>query len=54
MSLIPSLRVQAPLYRRGPGYRLGVGLLGCRLLCGCGLDVGPAILWPSVWAHATL
>jgi hypothetical protein len=25
---LPSLRVQAPLYRRGPGYRLGVRLPG--------------------------
>jgi hypothetical protein len=38
---LPSLRVQAPLYRRGPGYRLGVWLPGCRLLRGRGLDVGP-------------
>jgi hypothetical protein len=38
---LPSLRVQAPLYRRGSGYRLGVQLPGCRLLCGRGLDVGP-------------
>jgi hypothetical protein len=37
---LPSLRVQAPLYRRGPGYRLGVRLSGCRLLRGRGLDVG--------------
>jgi hypothetical protein len=38
---LPSLRVQAPLYRWGPGYRLGVRLPGCRLLRGRGLDVGP-------------
>jgi hypothetical protein len=37
----PSLRVQAPIYRRGPGYRLGVRLPGCRLPRGRGLDVGP-------------
>jgi hypothetical protein len=47
---LPSLRVQAPLYRRGPGYRFGVQLPGCRLLRGSGFDMGPAILWPSVWA----
>jgi hypothetical protein len=38
---LPSLRVQAPLYRREPGYRLGIRLPGCRLLRGRGLDVGP-------------
>jgi hypothetical protein len=38
---LPSLRVQAPLYRRGPGYKLGVRLPGCRLLRGHGLDMGP-------------
>jgi hypothetical protein len=38
---LPTLRVQAPLYRQGPGYSL---VSGCRLLRGCGLDVGPAIL----------
>jgi hypothetical protein len=38
---LPSLRVQAPLYRQGPGYRLGVRVSGCRLLCGRGLGVGP-------------
>jgi hypothetical protein len=38
---LPSLRVQAPLYRRGPGYRLGVWLPGYRLLRGRGLDMGP-------------
>jgi hypothetical protein len=43
---LPSLRVQAPLYRRGPGYRLGVRLPGCRLLRGCGLGVGPSFLTP--------
>jgi hypothetical protein len=36
---LPSLRVQAPLYRRGPGYRLGGRLPGCRLLRGRDLDV---------------
>jgi hypothetical protein len=43
-----SLRVQALLYRRGrgPGYRLGVRLPGCRLLCGRGLGVGPSFLTP--------
>jgi hypothetical protein len=30
----PRLRVQAPLYRRGPGYKLGSGSAGCRLLGG--------------------
>jgi hypothetical protein len=30
----PRLRVQAPLYRRGPGYRLGNTLAGCQLLGG--------------------
>jgi hypothetical protein len=39
----PRLRVQAPLYRRGPGYRLGNDLAGCRLLGGGVLGV---ILWP--------
>jgi hypothetical protein len=38
---LSSLRVQAPLYRRGPGYRLGGRLPGYRLLHGHGLDVGP-------------
>jgi hypothetical protein len=47
---LPSLRVQGPLYRRGPGYSFGIRLPCCRLLHGCGLDVGPAILLPSVWA----
>jgi hypothetical protein len=42
----PSLRVQAPLYRRGPGYRLGVWLPGCRLLRGHGLGMGPSSLTP--------
>jgi hypothetical protein len=37
------LRVQAPLYRQGPGYRLGSDLAGCRLLRGGVLGV---ILWP--------
>jgi hypothetical protein len=37
------LRVQAPLYRRGPFYRLGNDLAGCRLLGGGVLGV---ILWP--------
>jgi hypothetical protein len=39
----PRLRVQAPLYRQGPGYRLGNGSAGCRLLGGGVLGV---ILWP--------
>jgi hypothetical protein len=39
----PRLRVQAPLYRRGPGYRLGNDSAGCRLLGGGVLGV---ILWP--------
>jgi hypothetical protein len=43
---LPSLRVQAPLYRRGPGYRLGVRLPGCRLLRGRGLGMGPSSLTP--------
>jgi hypothetical protein len=43
---LPSLRVQAPLYRQGPGYRLGVRLLGCRLLRGRSLCVGPSSLTP--------
>jgi hypothetical protein len=43
---LPSLRVQAPLYGRGPGYRLGVRLPGCRLLRGRGLGVGPSSLTP--------
>jgi hypothetical protein len=38
---LPSLRVQAPLYRRGPGYRLGGRLPGCWLLRGRSLDVAP-------------
>jgi hypothetical protein len=38
---LPSLRVQAPLSRRGPGYRLGGRLPGCRLLRGRGLHVTP-------------
>jgi hypothetical protein len=37
----PSLRVQAPLYRWGPGYRLGVRLPSCRLPRGHSLDMGP-------------
>jgi hypothetical protein len=44
---LPSLRVQAPIYRQGPGYRLGGRLPGCRLLRGRGLDVAPADLWLS-------
>jgi hypothetical protein len=35
----PRLRVQAPLYRRGPGYRLGNDSAGCRLLGGDVLGV---------------
>jgi hypothetical protein len=38
---LPSLRVHAPLYRRGPGYWLGGRLLGCQLLCGRDLDMAP-------------
>jgi hypothetical protein len=48
---LPILRVQAPLYSQGPGYNLASG---CRLPHGCDLGVGPAILWPSAWAYATL
>jgi hypothetical protein len=44
---LPSLRVEAPLYRRGPGYKLGGRLPGCRLLRGRGLDVAP----PSSGSH---
>jgi hypothetical protein len=44
---LPTLRVQAPLYRQGPGYSL---VSGHRLLRGCGRDMGSAVLWPSVWA----
>jgi hypothetical protein len=39
----PRLRVQAPLYRRGPGYRLGNDSASCRLLGGGVLGV---IFWP--------
>jgi hypothetical protein len=39
----PMLRVQAPLYRWGPGYRLGIDSAGCRLLGGGVLGV---IFWP--------
>jgi hypothetical protein len=39
----PRLRVQAPLYRRGPSYRLGNNSAGCRLLGGSVLGV---IFWP--------
>jgi hypothetical protein len=35
----PMLRVQAPLYRQGPGYRLDDDLAGCRLLGGGVLGV---------------
>jgi hypothetical protein len=38
----PMLRVQAPLYRRGPGYRLGNDSAGCRLLGGGVLGVIPS------------
>jgi hypothetical protein len=38
----PMLRVQAPLYRRGPGYRLGNDSAGCRLLGGGILSVIPS------------
>jgi hypothetical protein len=44
MDLLPSLRVQTPLYRQGSSYRLGGRLLGCRLLHGHGLGVIP---WSS-------
>jgi hypothetical protein len=37
----PRLRVQAPLYRWGPGYRLGNDSAGCRLLGGGVLGVIP-------------
>jgi hypothetical protein len=37
----PRLRVQAPLYRQGPGYRLGNDSAGCRLLGGGVLSVIP-------------
>jgi hypothetical protein len=36
------LRVQAPLYRQGPGYRLGNDSAGCRLLGGGVLSVIPS------------
>jgi hypothetical protein len=39
----PMLRVQAPLYRQGPGYRLGSDSAGCWLLGGGVLGV---IFWP--------
>jgi hypothetical protein len=39
----PMLRVQAPLYRRGPGYRLGNDSAGCQLLSGgiLGMTLSP-------------
>jgi hypothetical protein len=37
----PMLRVQAPLYRWGPSYRLGNDSAGCRLLGGGILSVIP-------------
>jgi hypothetical protein len=40
---LPTLRVQAPLYRRGPSYSLSFGF---RLPCGYGLGVGPILLCP--------
>jgi hypothetical protein len=43
---LPSLRVQAPLYKWGPGYRLGIRLPGCRLLRGHGLSMGPSSQTP--------
>jgi hypothetical protein len=46
---IPQIRVQAPLYRRGPGYKLGSGSVGCRLLGGGVLGV---ILWLCSDDHA--
>jgi hypothetical protein len=36
------LRVQAPLYRQGPGYRLGNDSAGCRLLGGSVLGMIPS------------
>jgi hypothetical protein len=48
---LPILRDQAPLYRQGPGDS---SVSSCRLLRGCGLDMGPTILWPFVWAQAAL
>jgi hypothetical protein len=47
---LPSLRVQATLYRRGPGYRF------CRA---AGSSMAAVLTWahrplPSVWALATL
>jgi hypothetical protein len=47
ISNLPSLRVQAPLYGQGHGYRLGGRLPGCRFLRGRSLDVAPADLWLS-------
>jgi hypothetical protein len=43
---LSGLRVQAPLYRQGPGYRIGVQLPGCWLLRGRGLGMGPSSLTP--------
>jgi hypothetical protein len=37
----PMLRVQAPLYRQGPGYRLGNDSADCQLLGGSVLSVIP-------------
>jgi hypothetical protein len=38
----PRLRVQAPLYRQGPDYRLGNDSASCRLLGGGVLGVIPS------------
>jgi hypothetical protein len=43
----PILRVQAPLYRQGPGYKM---LSGYQLLCGRGTSMGPASFCPSARA----
>jgi hypothetical protein len=43
----PRLRVQAPLYRRGPGYRLGNNSAGCQLLGGGVLGVIPSPYFDS-------
>jgi hypothetical protein len=51
---LPVRRVQAPLYRQGPGYSFIIRLPGYRLPRGCGLGVGPTLLWPSAWAQAAL
>jgi hypothetical protein len=43
---LPTLRVQAPLYRWGSGYSLVVRLPGYRLPHDRGLGMGPALLCP--------